>query len=351
MPPNGPLMSASLTTSAPQTLVADAEELVRRHFGIAAAAQNLTSERDQNFHLRAEDGKEYVLKIANPAEDPQVTNFQTEALRHIAAANPALPVPHIIDTVDGSSELQLSLDSERTSVVRLLTYMRGEPLHRVRHTTQQRRNLGRCLGELDLALHGFTHPASGHDLLWDITYVGRLRGLIANVEGAERQALVERFLDGFDQHAQPILGSLRAQVIHNDLNLHNVLVDPADHDRVAGIIDFGDIVQAPLINDVAVAASYQLTDRDDPLHSACEFIAAYHAVMPLHPVEVDILFDLIAARLLTTVLITGWRAARYPDNRAYILRNNPPAWAGLEYFSRLSRSQAQSRLRRACGME
>src|SRR5690242_19334635 len=131
MPATEPSMSASLTTTAPQTLAADAEVLVRQHFGITAVAQNLTSERDQNFHLRAEDGKEYILKIANPAEDPQVTNFQTEALRYIAAANPALPVPHIINTVDGSSELRLSLDSERTSVVRLLTYMRGEPLHRV----------------------------------------------------------------------------------------------------------------------------------------------------------------------------------------------------------------------------
>src|SRR4051794_12103607 len=238
MPAIEPLMSASLTTTAPQTLAADAEALVRRHFGIAAVAKNLTSERDQNFYLRAEDGKEFVLKIANPAEDPQVTNFQTEALRHIAAANPALPVPHIIDTVDGKSELQLNLDSERTSVVRLLTYMRGEPLHKVPHTAEQRRNLGRCLGELDLALQGFAHPASGHDLLWDITYVDRLRVLIANVEGAERQALVERFLDGFEEHAQPILATLRAQVVHNDLNLHNVLVDPADHDRVAGVIDF-----------------------------------------------------------------------------------------------------------------
>ncbi len=41
----------------------------------------------------------------------------------------------------------------------------------------------------------------------------------------------------------PQLAGLRHQVIHNDLNLHNVLVDPKDGARVAGVIDFGDMVR------------------------------------------------------------------------------------------------------------
>jgi len=53
----------------------------------------LDSERDQNFRLRSLSGREYVLKIANPDEDRAVTNLQTEALLHLAAADPDLPVP------------------------------------------------------------------------------------------------------------------------------------------------------------------------------------------------------------------------------------------------------------------
>ena len=43
--------------------------------------------------------------------------------------------------------------------------------------------------------------------------------------------------------------------------------------------------------------------------------------------ELDILFDLIATRMVLTVTISAWRASRYPDNAAYILRNCEKAWA------------------------
>ena len=77
----------------------------------------------------------------------------------------------------------------------------------------------------------------------------------------------------FTEHARPALPGLRAQAIHNDLNLYNVLVDPRDHDVIAGILDFGDMVRAPLVNDLAVAASYQLEPGADPLAPAIRFAA------------------------------------------------------------------------------
>ena len=59
---------------------------------------------------------------------------------------------------------------------------------------------------------------------------------------------------------------------------------------------------------------------------------AYTAVLPLNDAELDLLFDLITARMVTTLSITSWRAARYPENAAYILRNAPAAKAGLAAF-------------------
>ena len=51
-------------------------------------------------------------------------------------------------------------------------------------------------------------------------------------------------------------------------------------------------------------------------------------MLPLQAAELDILFDLIATRMVLTVAITGWRAARYPENAAYILRNNQQRLGG-----------------------
>jgi Ser/Thr protein kinase RdoA (MazF antagonist) len=138
---------------------------------------------------------------------------------------------------------------------------------------------------------------------------------------------------------------LRAQVVHNDLNLHNVLVDPHDTATVAGVLDFGDIVRTQLVNDVAIGAAYHLSAATDVLEGPREFIDAYQEVTPLAPDETGLLPDLMATRLLATVLITGWRAERYPENRDYILKNNALAWDGLDRLAHITPEIAQRWLR------
>ena len=328
-----------------------AESIAQEYFGVRATARPLGSERDQNFHLCAENGIEYLLKISHPAEDRLVTNFQTSALRHIAARSPDLPVSRVLLALSGDAEPLVALPKQSLSTVRLLSFLQGEPLHRATHSPRQRGNLGRCLARLGMALDGFSHPASEHKLLWDLKHASRIRALLGHIPDGSRRTLATRFLDAYESHVLPVQSRLRTQVIHNDLNPHNVLVDPDDHDRIAGILDFGDMVKAPLVNDVAVAAAYQLAGGTYPLETASQIVAGYHAIRALQPAEIDLLFDLIGARLAMTVAITGWRAARYPENSAYILRNNPTAWAALERIAPLSRNQAQAYLRHACAME
>jgi len=178
-----------------------------------------------------------------------------------------------------------------------------------------------------------------------------LRGLLVHMRDPAQRALAARVLDRFEAHVLPVLPSLRAQVIHNDLNPHNVLVAPDDHERIAGIIDFGDMVHAPLVNSIAVTAAYQLSAAGHPLEPVAELLAAYHGLLPLEPLELDLLFDLITTRMVLTVAISGWRAARYPENETYILRNTGRAWASLARCDALNRADAQGYLRRACGME
>lgn len=342
--------NASLSSPPPVFSESEAEGLAKTHFGVIGTASRLTSERDANFRLKTASGVSYVLKIANPAEDPLVTNLQTKALLHIAAIDSKIPVQRIHPTLDGAPEYALPDGTGRHMIVRLFSYLEGEPLYQVKSRPALRRNLGAALAELGFALRGFFHPAAGHELLWDIKNAGRMWDLLSFVEEPSQRALLELILTRFNEHVTPALPRLRAQIVHNDLNPYNVLVDAQDHSHITGILDFGDMVHTSLINDVAVAASYQLSLEGDPLADAGDFVAAYHAVTPLEPIEIDLLYDLIGARLATTATITSWRAARYPENRAYILRNAPRAWAGLEAFAALPRAQAQERLRRICGL-
>ena len=127
-------------------------------------------------------------------------------------------------------------------------------------------------------MRGFFHPAAGHELMWDMKHASRVRDLLVHIEDESEARIGTALSRQFRSHALPKLPHLRAQVIHNDLNPHNVLVSPDDHDRIAGIIDFGDMVHAPLINNLAVAAAYQIAPTGHPLETAAEMIAAYHGV-------------------------------------------------------------------------
>ncbi|WP_162419670.1 phosphotransferase [Microvirga brassicacearum] len=339
-----------LDTASPVLSMPQVGEIARDVFGLTAAVSELAGERDRNFHLRVGE-THYVLKVSNPAEDRQVIDFQTGALLHIASVDPGLPVPRVIPTRSGAAEWLLTCAGQEPRVIRVLSFLQGEPLYRVPTSAMLRRNLGRDAARLDLALRGFFHPAAGHELMWDLKHAIRVRDLLVHIQDREQRALAERFLDNFETNALPVLPRLRAQVIHNDLNPHNVLVSTSEHSRIAGIIDFGDMVHAPLVNNLAVAAAYQLASTGHPLEAMADLIAAYHSVLPLEPIELEILFDLIATRMVLTVAITGWRAARHPENEAYILRNNPQAWAGLERFDSLTRTDAQAYLRQACHAE
>jgi len=109
--------------------------------------------------------------------------------------------------------------------------------------------------------------------------------------------------------------------------LSNLMIDPVLRHRVTGVIDFGDIVRAPRINEFAVTASYFITQTADPVQQIGEILAGIGPGLRLLPQEIGLLPDLIKARLATRMLLSGWRAQLFPANRTYILRSNQSAWA------------------------
>ena len=354
MPDSSPAIDAAhpidglrAASSLPVSL---AQQLAAEHYGLSTTVHRLDSERDQNFRLRTADGRDYVLKIANPSEDRAVTNLQTEALVHLTAVDPTLPVPRIFPALNGANELEIGFDDGSTRVMRLLSFLAGKPFHTVESSPPLRRDLGQCAARMARGLSNFRHPGANHKLLWDLRHAAELRPLLDAVP-ADRRTLVERTLDRFETHALAALSGLPKQPLHNDLNPHNIVVDSTDHTRIAGIIDFGDMTSTARVVDLAVTAAYQVTAGDDPLAPACDMIGAYHAITPLDAVEIEILFDLIATRMVMTIVISSWRAIRYPGNREYILRNNAAAWGRLKAIADIPRAQARRQILSACNSE
>jgi len=335
---------AALSTAAPCLAPQEARALAGRLYGIAGSIEPLAGERDQNYRLAAADGRRYVLKISNPSEAVEVVDFQIAALEHIARAAPEQPVPRVVRTLDGRTRGTVTLSGGAQVIVRMLTYLDGLQIRETRRTAAQRRAMGTELARLNRALHGFRHAGAKHDLLWNVAAAHRLEAKLDGIVDSHRRSLAKSFMARFTAHVLPCLGSLRSQVIHNDYHLYNVLVAPDDHARIVGVIDFGDMLQAPLVGEVATAAAFHMADGADPFEAPAQFVAAYNAILPLMEVEQEVVADLMATRHLITVLISEWRSARYPENRPYIMRHNPAAWEALSQMAELSRAEARDRL-------
>jgi Ser/Thr protein kinase RdoA (MazF antagonist) len=100
---------AVIETEAPQLPESEILQLLKEQYGLEPRLDSLVSERDQNLRLRCDDGRQFVLKIANAAEEPLATDFQVQALLHLeaylASNDCPINVPRILRTVDGSASL------------------------------------------------------------------------------------------------------------------------------------------------------------------------------------------------------------------------------------------------------
>ncbi|SEM46416.1 Ser/Thr protein kinase RdoA involved in Cpx stress response, MazF antagonist [Pseudomonas sp. ok272] len=338
-----------MTTEAPNIDSRTALDVAHRVYGLEGTLKPLNGERDTNFLVRSERGA-YVLKFINPAEDPRVISFQTQALLHIERHGAHLPVPRVLAARDGEVDPLVQVAGQPLRL-RAVSYLDGISQNLGQPSVALMRELGTSLAEVDLALKDFRHPAAHRNLLWDVGHAERVRPYLDCLE-PDQLPLVSTLLDRFETYVKPRLGTLRAQVIHNDLNPHNVMLDGETGSRVAAIIDFGDALHAPLINELGTALSYQFdADASDPLWQIKAFVAAYHAKIPLLAEELEVLGDLIALRMAMAITIAQWRASLYPENRAYVLRNLPSSWRNLQCLATLPAGLLTQSLINACTQE
>lgn len=315
----------ALTSPASAVSPAEAEAIAATHYGIVGKARRLAGEKDDNFALDAEAAS-YLLKVVHPGEPAEVTDLSTTVLSSLSND---LPLQQIVRTRDGRSELVLETSDGVSRRARMTTYLAGRPLHLVPSTVTLRENLGRTLARLGLELRAFTHPAAERPLWWDLSQAELVRPLLGDLTELSGRRQLFDCLDGFTSSLRPRLAALRRQVIHNDLSGDNLLIGD-DGVTVVGILDFGDVVLTQLINDVAVAVTNQLSDDDDPIAPGLDLVRGFHAVVPLQEAELEVLYELVRLRTVVRIIISEWRARRFPENRKYILRNTPRAWSLLE---------------------
>jgi len=315
-----------ISTQPPQLSDSEVQEIIQNIYGIEASVLTLDSERDQNFHLKGDDGNEYVLKISNSKEDLDLIKLQSASLKHIHAFDQSLNVPVPIASIKG--KIVNHVDG---NIVRVQSFLKGIFIKDVENPSPQLLNeFGKFLGKLDIAFKEFDYPELKRDWVWDVRNIGFLKTHLQYIENQTDQDIISHFIANYESNIYPIEKYLRMQYIHNDGNDHNVLLN--ENGYISGIIDFGDMAYTFLASELAVAITYLILEDEYPQEKIKVVVEGYQSVLPLRKEEINSLIHLICIRACITVVTANYRKKLFPENE-YITVTEPQAWKFLMNFA------------------
>ena len=315
-----------ISTQPPQLSDSEVQEIIQNIYGIKAAVLTLDSERDQNFHLKGDDGNEYVLKISNPKEDLDLIKLQSASLKHIHAFDQSLNVPVLIESIEGKVVNHID-----ENIVRVQSFIKGIFIKDVENPSPKLLNeFGEFLGKLDIAFKEFDYPELKRDWVWDVRNIGFLKTHLIYIENQTDQDIISHFISNYESNIYPIEKYLRRQYIHNDGNDHNVLLN--ENGNISGIIDFGDMAYTFLASELAVAITYLILEDEYPQEKIKVVVEGYQSVLPLRKEEINSLINLICIRACITVVTANYRKKLFPANE-YITVTEPQAWKFLRSFA------------------
>ena len=168
------------------------------------------------------------------------------------------------------------------------------------------------------------------DFKWDLRASLWIENQSGVITDPGRGAILADIINDF-KTIRPALEALPRQLIHNDVNDYNILVTASltEKPHVSGLIDFGDMCNAPRICNLAIAAAYVLMDHATPEAALVALVQGYHSENPLTATETDLIWPLLRMRLAVSVVNSTLMAAQNPDD-PYITISQAPAWRLLE---------------------
>jgi 4-aminobutyrate aminotransferase-like enzyme/Ser/Thr protein kinase RdoA (MazF antagonist) len=326
--------------------------LVKTHYGLTVTARPLAGEVDLNFYLQTPAGEEYTLKISRSGAARTTLEFQVAILEHLNKQPLPWSVPYMIPSLSGEHLLEVTTEEGNLHFIRLQSWVSGRLLDDMNpRSPELLHQWGATCGLLNRALSDFDHPEAHRFYKWDPSQTLFSQQYLLLFATAAQQEIASYFWDRFEKTTQPKLASLRTTINYNDAHELNLLVnDEGEHPIISGVIDFGDALHTHLINELAIACAYGAMGLPDPLTASCQLTKGFHDIQPLSEEEVEVLFEMIAARLLITVASAAHNQQAEPDN-SYLQVSAQPAWEVLQKWRKIPPALAHYRLREACGWE
>jgi 4-aminobutyrate aminotransferase-like enzyme/Ser/Thr protein kinase RdoA (MazF antagonist) len=285
----------SLSASTLTAVLGDGWDLAPARLSRVPSEQDITALVDDR----------YFLKVSNPAVPPEFIDLEIKAMAHLARYCD-VEVPRTLPTRGGDLMRTITGDDGRRSFARLITRVSGSPLEGTPITIDRAEAIGVLAARINAGLAGFFHPAAGRDVDWDPRHATVLYGREPTLDLSDLSEVAERVANLAERTA-----ALPSAIQHGDLTLTNLL---SDDGTAIAVIDFGDLNHSADICDLAIALNSVLRNTskvraEGTWALARGVIDGYQSLRPLSPDEVDVLGELVLARLLVTVVITRQRAS------------------------------------------
>ncbi|WP_105254488.1 aminotransferase class III-fold pyridoxal phosphate-dependent enzyme [Pseudoalteromonas sp. T1lg75] len=328
-------------------------ELLKQHYDLMGELTELPGYCDQNLILSYGDTR-YVVKVSGNGESVAELEMQNAAMAHLTEKGCA--VPHALANRNGALLTPLDINGV-TLQMRVLSYLPGNFYATATHGQNSApllASLGGFMGQIQNGLNDFDHHGAYRYLDWDLSQGYGICMSKKALLDDDKSKLVERFISLYRSQTLPRLHTLPMGVLHNDANDFNLLVDSGvEPTAITGLIDFGDMVHAHLINELAITAAYALMHvpqrPNAVLDGLAELTAAFNRERPLERGEIESLFSLVALRLCTSVCHAAKALRENPDN-TYLQVSVEPAWQLLETLDKLNSYAVECRLLNICGL-
>lgn len=291
------------------------------------------------------------MKIAGPDEDPDLADLQVQALLFLENNSSQIPVPRIIRTKTGRDLSKIVSKKGVKHVLRVVTYLDGIPYGEGAFPdAESLQKIGAFQADVVNALAGFKHRASKHFMPWNLSNgIAVSPGLWARAAN-DVKTLATPILHRLRHEVLPELNAGPSQIIHNDAHPNNLLRADAISQDVVGLIDFGDMVHAPIINDLAVMAAAFHRHGKEGLETVENLLIGFHRVHPLSAAEVSLLWDAMTLRVLITILLSDIKLSMRVDQDPDVVVERVGAYEMLKIMRDLDHDLVVDRLRAACGV-
>lgn len=299
-------------------------DLARTYFGIEASVEPLASYAGHNFLLseHVTDAK-YVLKISEPSESFWGLQAQNAIMHHLEGKDLPFLTPRPVQGINNQEIIELP-GHDGEYYIRVLSFLPGTLLGDLSvHSNQLLEQWGQCLAKIDDALMDFKHEGFSSEHPWNFESIPKQISKHTYCKDPSLKKIVLYFFSEYIKNIQPIIEKMKKYVIHNDGNDFNLIVDRNNEKGgIKGIIDFGDAVYSCHICELAIACTYAMLDKQDPLSALKSVVKGYHRQLPLTIHELELLPTLIGARLALSISLSAYEYHKNPKNDYLLASQN-----------------------------